>query len=71
MNVRGSLIQISVGSKDKVRPGDVYHIRRGSSYVGMIRITNVEKDSAVGTFDNEYSGAAAPPQKGDTAYPGN
>ena len=71
LNVRGNLVQISVGTKDKVRAGDLYHISRGSSYVGMIRITNVEKDSAVGTFDSDYSGPASPPQKGDRAYPGN
>jgi hypothetical protein len=69
LNVRDTLVQISVGSKDRVRPGDTYHIRRGGTYVGMIRITKVEKDSAVGEFDRQYPGEGAPPQKGDTAYP--
>ena len=54
-----------------VRPGDEYHISRGAQYVGMITITNVEKDSAVGTFNAQYPGPGAPPQKGDTAYPNN
>lgn len=66
-----SLVQISVGTKDGVRPGDEYHISRGAQYVGMITITNVEKDSAVGTFNAQYPGPGAPPQKGDTAYPNN
>jgi len=69
INVKGNLVQISVGSADRVKPGDTYHVRRGGTYVGSMRITKVTKDSAVGTFDDRYTGAGAPPQVGDTAYP--
>jgi len=54
--VRGNLVQISVGSEDGVRAGDRYHIRRGSSYVGMITIDKVYRDQAVGSFDDVHKG---------------
>lgn len=68
--VRGNIVSISVGSGDGVRVGDVYQIRRGGTYVGQIKITNVYKDLAVGTFDDEYKGQGAPPMAGDAAEPG-
>ena len=67
--VRGGLVSISVGTNDGVRVGDIYQIRRGSSYVGQVKITNVYKDQAVGEFDNEFKGPGAPPQAGDVAEP--
>jgi len=69
--VRDNLVSISVGTNDGVRVGDVYHIRRGGTYIGQIRITTVDKNLSVGIFDTEFTGpTGAPPQKGDTAYPG-
>jgi len=70
-NVRDNLVVISVGSKDGVRVGDTYHLRRGATYVGQIRIDKVEANMAVGVFDNEFAGDGAPPQTGDVAYTGN
>jgi len=64
--VKGDLIAISVGTSDKVRIGDEYHLRRGGAYVGRIVIIQVAKDMAVGRFDSPGSGA--PPQVGDESY---
>ncbi|MHC4548999.1 MAG: hypothetical protein ACYTEZ_09485 [Planctomycetota bacterium] len=69
-SVRDTLVVISVGSEDGVRVGDVYHLRRGGTYVGQIQISKVEKNLAVGEFDDKFAGAGAPPQRGDVAYPG-
>lgn len=66
--VKGNLVTISVGSEDGVRRGDVYHIRRGSDYVGQITITNVYKGLSVGEFDDRFVGPGGSPQNGDTAY---
>jgi hypothetical protein len=68
--VRGQLVSISVGSADGVAVGDNYNIRRGASYVGRIRITTVDKNLSVGMFDAQNPGSGAPPQAGDSAYPG-
>ena len=70
-NVRDNLVVISVGSKDGVRVGDTYHLRRGATHVGQIRIDKVEANMAVGVFDNAFAGDGAPPQTGDVAYAGN
>jgi hypothetical protein len=70
MAVRGPLVSISVGSADKVRPGDIYHLSRGASYVGSIKITTVDKNLSVGQFDVNNPGSGAPPQPGDKASPG-
>jgi len=67
----GVLVGISVGTADKVKVGDVYHIRRGTQYVGRITIDKVYKNQAVGVFDSQFAGSGAPPQRGDWAYPGN
>ncbi|MHC5053006.1 MAG: hypothetical protein ACYTGK_20665 [Planctomycetota bacterium] len=39
-------------------------------YVGQVVIEKVEKNLSVGTFDSQFPGPGAPPQKGDVAYPG-
>jgi uncharacterized phage infection (PIP) family protein YhgE len=67
--VRGTLVSISVGSTDGVRIGDIYHIRRGGTYVGQIQIKRVEKNQAVGQFDTQFTGPGAPPQNNDVAEP--
>ena len=69
--VKGNLVVISVGSADKVRPGDIYHLRRGATYVGQIQISRVEENQAVGEFDTQFTGSGGMPQKGDVAYTGN
>ncbi len=71
MAVRGPLVSISVGSADKVRVGDIYHLSRGASYVGSIKITSVDKNLSVGQFDVNNPGSGAPPQTGDKAAPGS
>ncbi|MHC4137713.1 MAG: hypothetical protein ACYTDU_05635 [Planctomycetota bacterium] len=70
-SVRDDLVVISVGSADGVQVGDVYHIRRGATYVGQVTIDKVEKNLSVGTFDSQFPGPGSPPQKGDVAYPGS
>ncbi|MHC4816548.1 MAG: MreC domain-containing protein [Planctomycetota bacterium] len=70
-SVRDDLVVISVGSADGVQVGDVYHIRRGATYVGQVVIDKVEKNLSVGTFDSRFPGPGAPPQRGDVAYPGS
>jgi len=70
-SVRDDLVVISVGSADGVQVGDVYHIRRGATYVGQVVIDKVEKNLSVGTFDSKFPGPGAPPQRGDVAYPGS
>jgi hypothetical protein len=69
--VKDNLVVISVGRADKVRPGDVYHLRRGATYVGQIMISRVEENQAVGEFDTQFTGSGGMPQKGDVAYTGN
>jgi uncharacterized coiled-coil DUF342 family protein len=69
--VKGNLVSISVGSADKVRPGDYYDLSRGGAYVGRIKITTVDKNLSVGQFDVMNPGSGAPPQPGDKATPGN
>jgi len=71
LEVKGNIVVISVGSDDGVANGDTYQIRRGSSYVGEIRITRVQKDLAVGLFDTQYTGSGGMPQVGDVAYVSN
>ena len=68
--VRGSLVVVSVGRSDKVRIGDTYNLRRGATFVGQIKITRVEEDSAVGEFDTQFPGPGGSPQVGDIAYTG-
>jgi predicted RNase H-like nuclease (RuvC/YqgF family) len=70
-SVRDELVVISVGSADGVAIGDVYHVRRGATYVGQVLIEKVEKNLSVGTFDSKFPGPGAPPQRGDLAYPGS
>jgi len=69
--VKGPLVSISVGSADKVRVGDSYDLSRGSSYVGRIKIVQVDKNLSVGQFDVMNPGSGAPPMAGDKASPGN
>ncbi|MHC4971935.1 MAG: YfbK domain-containing protein [Planctomycetota bacterium] len=67
-SVRDNLVVISVGSADGVRLGDIFHVRRGSTYVGHVTIQKVERNLSVGTFDSQFPGVGAPPQKGDVVY---
>ena len=67
--VKGTAVTISVGSADGARVGDVYQLRRGSTYVGQIIVTKVEKDTSIGEFDTEFQGSGSPPQPGDIADP--
>ncbi|MHC4729970.1 MAG: YfbK domain-containing protein [Planctomycetota bacterium] len=67
-SVRDDLVVISLGSADGVRVGDLFHVRRGSAYVGRIRIDKVERNLSVGTFDSQFPGPGAPPQKRDVVY---
>ncbi|MHC4223270.1 MAG: hypothetical protein ACYSX0_08350 [Planctomycetota bacterium] len=60
-------VQISLGSADGLKVGDVLQLRRGASYVGQVVIVRVEKDSSVGEFDKEFTGSGAPPRSGDIA----
>jgi predicted RNase H-like nuclease (RuvC/YqgF family) len=69
LSVRGNLVVLSVGSQDKVAIGDVYSIRRGSTFVGQMKVTKVYKDQAVGEFDDRFTGPGQAPQAGDTAEP--
>lgn len=71
LEVKGNIVVISVGRDDGVANGDTYHLRRGSSYVGQITITRVEKDLAVGLFDTQFVGSGGMPQVGDVAYVSN
>ena len=66
-SVKENHVLISVGRKDKVRGGDTYQIRRGSKYVGQITIIKVMPEAAIGVFDTEFKGPAAPPRIGDVA----
>jgi predicted RNase H-like nuclease (RuvC/YqgF family) len=66
--VKNNLVSISVGSQDGVKMGDEYHLRRGGAYVGRIIIKSVMKNSAVGEFDESFTGSGAPPQVNDSAY---
>jgi hypothetical protein len=68
--VRGNELLVSVGAADGVQVGDVYHIRRGFTYVGSLRITEVERAVARGEFDTKRKGPAAPPQRADTIFGG-
>ncbi|MHC4339872.1 MAG: hypothetical protein ACYSX0_06635 [Planctomycetota bacterium] len=67
LQVRGSLVSLSVGSGDGVKTGDVYQLRRGGTYVGQVRVTRVYKDQSVGEFDTQFTGPGAPPQVNDQA----
>jgi capsule polysaccharide export protein KpsE/RkpR len=68
--VKGNLVGISVGSNDKVRVGDLYSLSRGEKYVGRIKIVTVDRNQAVGEFQEGFEGTGAPPQAGDKASPG-
>jgi hypothetical protein len=63
-------VRLSIGRYDGVRKGDVFHVRRGSMYVGTVRIDSVSTHAAAGVFDSQYHGPGAPPEPGDIAYPG-
>lgn len=67
LQVKGSLVLISLGSNDGVRIGDDLHLSRGESYVGTIRITKVEKDAAVGRT-TDVKGSGFPPAANDRVY---
>lgn len=67
--VKGNLVSVSAGSSARVQVGDSFNLSRGSLYVGRIRITAVDKNLSVGTFDTEHPGSQAPPQPGDFANP--
>ncbi len=67
LQVKGSLVLISVGSNDGVRIGDDLHVARGEKYVGTIRITKVEKDASVGRT-TDVKGSGFPPAANDRVY---
>lgn len=68
ISVQGHTVRISGGSRDGVREGDLFVVRRiMAGYVGRIRITSVEKDYAAGVFLSRSASACAPPEPGDTA----
>ncbi len=67
LQVKGSLVLISVGSNDGVRIGDDLHVARGEKYVGTIRITKVEKDASVGRT-TDVQGSGFPPAANDRVY---
>jgi hypothetical protein len=71
LSVRGNLVSLSVGSKDGVKIGDTYQIRRGAVYVGEMVVKKVYADQSVGEFDTEFTGKGAPPMPGDQAEPGS
>jgi hypothetical protein len=68
-SVKDNLVGISVGNEDGVRMGDIYHVRRGSSYVGRIRIVKVTKGTSVGQFETDFTGSGKMPETGDQVYP--
>jgi hypothetical protein len=54
---------ISLGSEDGVRPGFKYTVSRGSQYVAMIEITDVQAKQAAGRSVKSLQKSAI--QKGD------
>ena len=67
LTVKGEMVHVSLGSADGLGIGDVLQLRRGASYVGQVVIVRVEKNSAVGEFDGEFTGPGAPPRPDDVA----
>ena len=63
----GTFVTISVGSEDKVKVDDEYHLSRGPHYVSKIDIIRVSEDSAVGRFDEKFNGPVVP-RVGDKAW---
>jgi len=66
--VEGSQVAITLGGDAGVKVDDIFHLRRGSDYVGRVTVTRVSKGEAVGEFDGKYPGPGAPPQVGDVVY---
>jgi len=62
------LIVIADGADDDVRVGDEWRLSRGSTFVGFMKIARVLDETAVGEFDSQFPGNAAPPRRGDRAY---
>lgn len=67
-SVEDGKVTISVGDADGVRVGDIFHLRRGATFVGRITILDVGKDESIGEFDAQYPGRIGPPRAGDLAY---
>lgn len=66
--VEGNLVTVSVGATEGVRVGDIFHLRRGATFVGRMTIQDVAKAESIGLFDVEYPGRIGPPRAGDLAY---
>ena len=58
-SVQGKIVAMDLGANDLVRVGDIYHIRRGATYVGQIRINKVGAKASSGVFDDESAGDGA------------
>ncbi|MHC4548924.1 MAG: hypothetical protein ACYTEZ_09110 [Planctomycetota bacterium] len=61
-------VVINVGGDDGVRVDDIFHLRRGATYVGRMTVRRVLKAEATAEFDRDYPGGGAPPKPGDIAY---
>ena len=68
LDVAGSIVTISVGSRSKVAVGTEFKLRRGSQFVGFLKITRVTENTSTGEVDERFPGKGAPPRAGDRAY---
>lgn len=66
--VEDSKVTISVGDADGVHVGDIFHLRRGATFVGRMTIRDVAQNESIGDFDAQYPGPIGPPRAGDLAY---
>jgi cell shape-determining protein MreC len=66
--VEAGKVTISVGDTEGVRVGDIFHLRRGATFVGRMTIQDVAKAESIGEFDTEFAGLIGPPRVGDLAY---
>ncbi len=65
VGVRGDLAMLSVGRDDGVKPGMVFAVSRGATYVGDVRVRTVYKDMA--GAESMYLVDGAEIREGDTA----
>jgi hypothetical protein len=64
---QGDLVVLSVGSRDGVRVGHAFTIRRGVTFVGRAEVRKLYKSRCYAELDPEIRGVGAPPKVGDTA----
>lgn len=69
LDVWNNELELSIGSDDGVEEGDTYNVRRGADYIGRATITHVRRDRSHASLDSDNRGPAAPPRRGDVAYP--